>query len=163
MVEPEAKLTTFCSKTQRIVPHLYRGTVSILAIVLLITSTCLKTPSLSGRDLEMISSVLAAFFVALAPVGTVVADDGDSIPDFSVFLMDEASEIALAQSAAPAMVADAATIMVLTENGYETVIEGTNGLVCYVVRSWGRPVYLEDTKKSIYRTIEFPSVLIKMR
>ena len=146
MVEPEAKLTTFCSKTQQIVPHLYRGTVSILAIVLLITSTCLKTPSLSGRDLEMISSVLAAFFVALAPVGTVVADDGDSIPDFSVFLMDEASETALARSAAPAMVADAATIMVLTENGYETVIEGTNGLVCYVVRSWGRPVYLEDTK-----------------
>ena len=31
--------------------------------------------------------------------------------------------------------------MILGENGYETVIKGTNSFVCLVIRSWGNPTH----------------------
>src|SRR6202035_1255233 len=43
-------------------------------------------------------------------------------------IADENTEIALARSAAPASIADGAEVMVL---------EGTNGFLCVVERSWG--------------------------
>ncbi len=52
------------------------------------------------------------------------------------YLMDRTAEIALAKSAAPASVSDKAQILVLGPKGYETAIEGTNGFVCLVERSW---------------------------
>ena len=52
------------------------------------------------------------------------------------YLMDRDAEIALARSAAPPTVAQDATIMVLGRHGYETAVEGTNGFVCNVDRSW---------------------------
>src|SRR5579864_5777476 len=52
------------------------------------------------------------------------------------YLMDRDAEIALARSAAPPSVAQDATIMVLGRHGYETAVEGTNGFVCNVDRSW---------------------------
>ncbi|MGB2622868.1 MAG: hypothetical protein WA857_16190 [Candidatus Acidiferrum sp.] len=50
---------------------------------------------------------------------------------------DENSEIALARSAAPASVSDAAEVMVLSPKGYKTAVKGTNGFLCLVERSWG--------------------------
>jgi len=50
---------------------------------------------------------------------------------------DENSEIALARSAAPASISDAADVMVLGREGYKTAVKGTNGFVCIVERSWG--------------------------
>jgi hypothetical protein len=52
------------------------------------------------------------------------------------YLMDRSAEIALAQSAAPASISGKATILVLTRNGYDTAIKGSNGFVCAVERSW---------------------------
>jgi hypothetical protein len=52
------------------------------------------------------------------------------------YLMAESSEIALARSAAPAAISRDATIVVLTEHGYETAVKGKNGFVCIVERSW---------------------------
>jgi hypothetical protein len=52
------------------------------------------------------------------------------------YLMDRPAEVALAKSAAPSAIAEHATILVLTRHGYETAIEGTNGFVCAVERSW---------------------------
>jgi hypothetical protein len=52
------------------------------------------------------------------------------------YLMDRNDEIALARSAAPPSVARDATVMVLGKHGYETAVEGTNGFVCNVDRSW---------------------------
>lgn len=52
------------------------------------------------------------------------------------YLMDSNAEIALARSAAPPSVAKDATVMVLGRDGYETVVEGKNGFVCNVDRSW---------------------------
>jgi hypothetical protein len=50
---------------------------------------------------------------------------------------DENSEIALARSAAPASISDAAEVMVLGRKGYATAVKGTNGFLCLVERSWG--------------------------
>jgi hypothetical protein len=49
---------------------------------------------------------------------------------------DRDAEIALARSAAPPSIAKDATVMVLGRHGYETVVEGKNGFVCNVDRSW---------------------------
>ncbi len=52
-------------------------------------------------------------------------------------IADGNSEIALARSAAPASVSDAAEVMVLGTKGYTTTVKGTNGFLCLVERSWG--------------------------
>ena len=63
----------------------------------------------------------------------------ESRPDPSAFLLNESREIALARSAAPSSISEAATILVLRAKGYEKVSEGSNGFVCLVLRSWGNP------------------------
>ena len=49
---------------------------------------------------------------------------------------DQATEIALARTAAPKAVSDNATVLVLGKDGYQTAVKGTNGFVCYLGRSW---------------------------
>jgi hypothetical protein len=53
-------------------------------------------------------------------------------------IADEASEIALARSAAPGSISSGAEVMVLGREGYKTAVKGTNGFVCIVERSWGQ-------------------------
>ena len=48
----------------------------------------------------------------------------------------QAAEIASARSAAPASISDKAEILVLGAHGFEAVVQGSNGFVCYVGRSW---------------------------
>jgi hypothetical protein len=50
---------------------------------------------------------------------------------------DKNSEVALARTAAPASISDAAEVMVLGPKGYTTAVKGTNGFLCLVERSWG--------------------------
>jgi hypothetical protein len=57
-----------------------------------------------------------------------------------MYLDDRDSEIAMARSAAPEAISAAATIMVLSEHGYVTAVEGKNGFVCMVERAWMSPV-----------------------
>jgi hypothetical protein len=52
---------------------------------------------------------------------------------------DEHSEIALARTAAPASISGAAEVMVLGQDGYTTAVKGSNGFLCIVERSWGKP------------------------
>ena len=52
---------------------------------------------------------------------------------------DANSEIALARTAAPPSISDAAEVMVLGAKGYTTAVKGTNGFLCLVERSWGAP------------------------
>ncbi|HXC16451.1 MAG TPA: hypothetical protein VNV60_03315 [Holophagaceae bacterium] len=49
------------------------------------------------------------------------------------------AEIALARSAAPESISRDATVLVLGRKGYETAVEGKNGFVCVVGRSWMGP------------------------
>lgn len=52
------------------------------------------------------------------------------------YMMERPAEIALARSAAPAAISKDAEVRVLTRNGYETAVRGTNGFVCLVERAW---------------------------
>src|SRR5215831_4001224 len=57
------------------------------------------------------------------------------------YLMENrGSEIALARSAAPEAISREAEVMVLGSHGYETVVQGKNGFVCMVERSWTAPI-----------------------
>jgi hypothetical protein len=62
-----------------------------------------------------------------------------SMAPLDQYLMDRDAEIALARSAAPPSIAKDATIMILGRHGYETAVEGKNGFVCNVDRSWMDP------------------------
>ena len=56
------------------------------------------------------------------------------------YLIDEAFEVALARSAAPAHISEKADVWVLRRDGYHQVAAGTNGFTCLVERSWSSPV-----------------------
>ena len=63
-----------------------------------------------------------------------------SMVSIEQYLMtDRNAEIALARSAAPSAISSDAKILVLGWRGYETAIEGRNGFVCMVERSWMSP------------------------
>lgn len=53
-------------------------------------------------------------------------------------LLPREREIALARSAAPPAVSASATVMVLTERGFEVAVRGTSGVTCVVNRSHPR-------------------------
>jgi hypothetical protein len=84
-------------------------------------------------------SLLLAAVALLVPVSaaaqlvpvTAAAQSNDAPPTFST-----AEEIALARSAAPTSVSGEATILVLRNNKYETAYTGSNGVKCFVSRSW---------------------------
>src|SRR5262252_7440539 len=59
-----------------------------------------------------------------------------SMAPLDQYLMERNAEIALARSAAPSSIAKDATVMVLGKHGYETAVEGTNGFICMVGRTW---------------------------
>src|SRR5262244_3088789 len=59
-----------------------------------------------------------------------------SMAPLDQYLMDRNDEIALARTAAPPSISKDATVMVLGRHGYETAVEGTNGFVCMVGRTW---------------------------
>ncbi len=63
-----------------------------------------------------------------------------SMASIEQYLMpDRNAEIALARSAAPASISSDAKILLLGWRGYETAVEGKNGFVCMVERSWMSP------------------------
>ncbi|MGO9804617.1 MAG: hypothetical protein ACLPTM_04315 [Steroidobacteraceae bacterium] len=55
------------------------------------------------------------------------------------YLMPKIAEVALARSAAPAAIADKATVLTLGHKGYDTAVNGSNGFTCLVERSWMSP------------------------
>lgn len=57
----------------------------------------------------------------------------------AAYLMPAKAEIALALTAAPPAIAAHAGVMVLTSHGLVTAVNGTNGFVCIVERSWTAP------------------------
>jgi hypothetical protein len=73
-----------------------------------------------------------------------------SMASIEQYLMpDRNAEIALARSAAPAAISSDAKILVLEWRGYETAIEGKNGFVCMVERSWMSPM-LQSGSRAIH-------------
>jgi hypothetical protein len=56
------------------------------------------------------------------------------------YSMNRDEEIAMARTAAPEVISRDATVLVLTRQGWETAVKGTNGFVCLVERSWGESI-----------------------
>ncbi len=59
-----------------------------------------------------------------------------SMAPIEQYLMERSAEVALARSAAPESISRDAEVMVLGQHGYETAVNGKNGFVCLVERSW---------------------------
>ena len=64
-----------------------------------------------------------------------------SYPPIAAYLMPRGAEIALARSAAPPLIADRASVKVLTASGFEMASQGDNGAVCLVMRGFSGPTY----------------------
>jgi len=62
-------------------------------------------------------------------------------PPIDQYLMSRDAEMALAKSAAPANLAEHATVKVLTRSGFVVAREGDNGVVCMVMRGFSAPTY----------------------
>lgn len=97
-----------------------------------------------------INTSAVRMFVLVVVMGTVcaAADQKASYPSMAPldqYLMpDRNAEIALARSAAPPAISGEATVLVLGRHGYETAVEGKNGFVCVVERSWMSPISSAD-------------------
>lgn len=85
-----------------------------------------------------ISLQLLVAFAMLSPARARAVDTPQpTIGPVEPYLMaDRNAEIALARSAAPPSVSADATVFVLTRHGFEKAMEGKNGWVCLVDRSW---------------------------
>ena len=95
-----------------------KKTLSFLAVVILVQVI------FPGANCLAQAQTGKAPYPAMAPLDQYLAPDRDT-------------EIALARSAAPASISDAAEVMVLGRDGYTTAVKGTNGFLCIVERSWG--------------------------
>ena len=82
---------------------------------------------------------LAVMQSAVVPAGAQEAKAAyPAMAPVEAYMMpDQASEIALARTGAPASISDGAEVMVLGRTGYTTAAKGTNGFLCVVERSWG--------------------------
>ncbi|MGH9679086.1 MAG: hypothetical protein ACRD4Y_03980, partial [Candidatus Acidiferrales bacterium] len=82
-----------------------------------------------------------ALLLALGMAHQVMAQDATTpyptMAPIEQYLMDRTAEIALARSAAPDAISRDAAVLVLGRHGYETAVQGKNGWVCWVGRSWG--------------------------
>src|SRR3984885_5003193 len=95
---------------------------------------------------KLISLVASVCFVGVALPGATrqVRAQAPSVPypaaaPLNQYLIPEkASEIELARSAAPPAISDGAEVLVLTQDGYVTVVKGGNGFVCLVERAWAK-------------------------
>ena len=95
------------------------------------------------NHVKMIALAFALQIVLPEAGGQAVAQAGKApypamAPLDQYLVSDEKSEIALARSAAPGSISDGAKVMVLGRAGYRTAVNGTNGFLCIVERSWGQ-------------------------
>jgi hypothetical protein len=81
--------------------------------------------------------LLLSIILLSIPAARAKADAYPKMAPLEQYLIaDRDAEIALARSAASAAISKDATIFVLARSGYQKVVEGKNGFVCLVERSW---------------------------
>lgn len=97
---------------------MHKSTVKITTLIFLASMAMADATCQARGQAEKVS------YAAMAPLDRYLMPDKDS-------------EIALARSAAPASISDRAEVMVLGRNGYATAVQGANGFLCFVERSWG--------------------------
>ena len=93
------------------------------------------------RTRTKIGATLAVIaFVTLNAAAQDAKPTYPSMAPLDQYLMERNAEIALARSAAPESISQGAEVMVLGPHGYETAVQGKNGFVCIVERSWTAPI-----------------------
>jgi len=107
--------------------------------------TMQNVPAQESRMQKGIIVLGLVFLVAIVLPGTnqqarAQADPYPAMAALEEYLMPQDAEIVMARSAAPASIADNATVMVLGRQGYTTAVQGNNGFLCYVERSWAQNV-----------------------
>jgi hypothetical protein len=91
---------------------------------------------------NLIAVRLGVFALTASVIGPAAAADPNASPYPNMApvaqyrMASPAEEIALARSAAPPSISGDAKILVLGAHGYETAVQGKNGFVCLVERSW---------------------------
>jgi hypothetical protein len=88
------------------------------------------------RMIGIMALVLVISMGFLVPRAAAQSDKYPKMALVDQYLMERNAEILLARSAAPDSISSEATIQVLGRQGYETAVQGTNGFVCMVERSW---------------------------
>lgn len=95
---------------------------------------------MQGRMAETIMARVFALVIVLGACGQARAQAAKapypSMAPLDQYLMERNAEIALARSAAPEAISRDAKVLVLGRYGYDTAVEGKNGFVCVVQRSW---------------------------
>jgi hypothetical protein len=96
------------------------------------------------KALETIALTSFVLTAVLAAAPRAQAQDAKtpypSMAPLDQYLMERDAEIAMARSAAPEAISKDAGVMVLGPHGYETAVNGKNGFVCLVERSWTAPI-----------------------
>ena len=90
----------------------------------------------------VLASLTVALTFGLARPWRMQAQDNSApstLASIDPYLMDREVEIAMARSAGPNSISSGAKVLVLGRHGYETAVEGSNGFVCLVGRSWALP------------------------
>jgi hypothetical protein len=72
----------------------------------------------------------------LVPKAAAQSDKYSKMAPVDQYLMERNAEVLLARSAAPDSVSSDATVLILGRQGYETAVQGKNGFVYMVERSW---------------------------
>jgi len=93
------------------------------------------------KMIRLLALALFAQFVLVLATVNARAQAQPSYPSMApldqYLISDRSAEIALARTAAPPSISDAAEVMVLGPQGYSSAVKGTNGFLCLVERSWG--------------------------
>jgi hypothetical protein len=84
----------------------------------------------------IIALVLGISICFRVPQAVAQSDKYSKMAPIDQYFMERNAEILLARSAAPDSISSDATIRVLRPYGYETAVQGKNGFVCMVERSW---------------------------
>jgi hypothetical protein len=104
------------------------------------TARASQEKSMKKTALRTISSTSFALIAALAVAWQAHAQQAKTpYPNMAPpeqYAMERTAEIALARTAAPESISQDAEVMVLGQHGYETAVNGKNGFVCIVERSW---------------------------
>jgi hypothetical protein len=103
------------------------------------------------RNTSLILFTLAAHACAVSPNPPAGSPAPAAAPVYTAMqplaqytIANRADEIALARSAAPPSISADADVLVLGDHGYETAVQGKNGFVCLVERSWANRFDAEE-------------------
>lgn len=99
-------------------------------------ATTMRTLAITAALAIVTVSALSSAYAAEAPDAKA---QYTSMAPLHLYLDDRDTEIAMARSAAPEAISRDASVLVLTDHGYVTAVEGKNGFTCVVERSWMSP------------------------